>query len=243
MKTKEERLLFIIENFYLCTSMPIKVINSIGKTIFSIGIDCDFSEDLIYNNVIDLKYEEQYSKNTFKLIEHLNLNFAICQYSFNNENIFFILGPFHKKKVENSKFIYRPLHCIPHIIQLLYNFNSDESTYEYISNNIYSFHIKKALEYINENYKKSITLDDIVSYININKSYFCSLFKKEVGKTYSQYINSLRIKKSEELLLNTEMSLLNISLAVGFNNQNYYNNLFKKEHNMSPLQFKNKYFN
>ncbi|MDR5587526.1 helix-turn-helix transcriptional regulator [Clostridium aquiflavi] len=244
METKEKNLLFIIENFYLCTSMPIKVVDSIGKIILSKGNVEDSNEDFICKHIINLIYEKQNLKNNFQIVEYIDLNFAICPYLFNDDNFFFILGPFNKEKIENSKFIYRPLHCIPHLIQLLYNFDNNKHIYkhEYIINKIYSFHIKRALEYIHENYKKNITLDDIVSHVNINKSYFCSLFKKEIGKTCTQYINSLRIKESEELLLNTEMSLLDISLTVGFNNQNYYNNLFKKEHRISPLQFKNKYF-
>ncbi|WP_315079711.1 AraC family transcriptional regulator [uncultured Clostridium sp.] len=245
METKEKKLLFIIENFYLCTSMPIKVIDSIGKIILSKGNDENSNEAFIYKHIINLIYEKQNLKNNLQIVEHFDLNFAIYPYLFNGDNFFFILGPFNKEKIENSKFIYRPLHCIPHLVQLLYNFDNNKHTYkhEYIINKIYSFHIKRALEYIHKNYKKNITLDDIVSHVNINKSYFCSLFKKEIGKTCTQYINSLRIKESEELLLNTELSLLDISLTVGFNNQNYYNNLFKKEHDISPLQFKNKHFN
>ncbi|NFR87676.1 MULTISPECIES: AraC family transcriptional regulator [unclassified Clostridium] len=236
METKEKKLLFIIENFYLCTSMPIKVVDSIGKIILSKGNDENSNEAFIYKHIINLIYEKRNLKNNFQIVEYLDLNFAICPYFFNDDNIFFILGPFNKEKFENSKFIYRPLHCIPYLVQLLYNFYTNEISdkhnnkhaykHEYIINKIYSFHIKRALEYIHKNYKKNITLDDILSHVNINKSYFCSLFKKEIGKTCTQYINSLRIKESEKLLLNTELSLLDISLAVGFNNQNYYNNLF-----------------
>ncbi|HBJ2623262.1 UNVERIFIED_ORG: AraC family transcriptional regulator [Clostridium botulinum] len=252
METKEKNLLFIIENFYLCTSMPIRVVDSIGKTLLSKGNVEDSNEDFIYKHLLNLIYEKQNLKTNFQIVEYLDLNFAICPYLFNHHKFFFILGPFNKEKNENSKFIYRPLHCIPPLVQLLYNFDNNKISgkynntplykHEYIIRKIYSFHIKRALEYIHENYKKNITLDKIVSHVNINKSYFCSLFKKEIGKTCTQYINSLRIKESEELLLNTEMSLLDISLAVGFNNQNYYNNLFKKEHCISPLKFKNKHF-
>ncbi|MGO1468637.1 MAG: helix-turn-helix domain-containing protein [Tissierella sp.] len=81
------------------------------------------------------------------------------------------------------------------------------------------------------------------TYLNVNKCYFCSLFKKETGKTFTQFLNELRVKKSMDLLKEGNLSMLDIALDVGFNNQNYYNITFKKITNKTPSEYKNSLLN
>lgn len=56
--------------------------------------------------------------------------------------------------------------------------------------------------------------------------------------TFTEFLNKIRIEKSKELLLEDKYSILDIALMVGFNNQNYYNIMFKKITNQTPLEFK-----
>jgi len=93
-------------------------------------------------------------------------------------------------------------------------------------------------EYIRENYKKPLVLEEVSAYFKLNKCYFCSVLKKELGKTFSQLVNEIRIEKSKELLLENRLSILDIALAVGFNNQNYFNMAFKKITGMTPLTYR-----
>lgn len=95
------------------------------------------------------------------------------------------------------------------------------------------------MDYIDARYNESITLEDISDYLKINRCYFCSIIKKETGKTFSQLLNEVRIEKSKELLLQENSSILDVALSVGFNNQNYYNMTFKRLTNMTPLEFRN----
>ncbi|WIV13403.1 AraC family transcriptional regulator [Proteiniborus sp. MB09-C3] len=104
---------------------------------------------------------------------------------------------------------------------------------------IYSFHVKRAMDYTKNNYKTSLNLSNISKYLGLNKCYFCNLFKKETGKTYSQFLNEIRIEKSKDLLANTNLSILEIALSVGYNNQNYYNMSFKKITGLTPLKYRN----
>ena len=62
--------------------------------------------------------------------------------------------------------------------------------------------------------------------LNINKCYFCSVFKKETGSTFINYLNNYKIEKSKELLKNPNISLLDVSLSVGYNNQSYFDPTF-----------------
>ena len=64
------------------------------------------------------------------------------------------------------------------------------------------------------------------------------MFKKETGQTFINYLHNYKIEKSKNLLENTNMTLLDISLEVGFNNQSYYSTIFKKYTNMTPLEYR-----
>ncbi len=102
-----------------------------------------------------------------------------------------------------------------------------------------SLHIRKAMDLLDANYSDDISLDDISRHLKINKSYFCSILKKETGKTFSQLVNEIRIEKSKELLTKNDLSILEIALSVGFNNQNYFSSTFKKFNNKTPIEFRN----
>lgn len=104
----------------------------------------------------------------------------------------------------------------------------------------YSFHVRKAIDYTMQNYMESLTLIDISTHLGLNKCYFCNLFKKETGKTYSQFLNEVRIKKSKNLLIESNLSTLEVALSVGYNNQNYFTIAFKKITGTTPLKYKNK---
>ncbi|NLK22267.1 MAG: helix-turn-helix transcriptional regulator [Epulopiscium sp.] len=107
-----------------------------------------------------------------------------------------------------------------------------------VGKKVYSFHVRKAITYIKEHYEKPLNLEGMAEYLGLNKCYFCNLFKKEVGKTYSHFVNEIRIKKSKDLLVNTNLSMLEIALSVGYNNQNYYNMAFKKIVGVTPLKYR-----
>lgn len=96
----------------------------------------------------------------------------------------------------------------------------------------------RVYKYVEENFDRPLKLEDVASYFHLNKCYFCSVLKKELGKTFSQIVNEVRIKKSKELLKDGNLSTLSIALSVGFNNQNYFNMTFKKLTGITPLQYR-----
>ena len=96
----------------------------------------------------------------------------------------------------------------------------------------------RVYKYVEDNYDRNLKLEDVASYFHLNKCYFCSVLKKELGKTFSQIVNEVRIEKSKELLRETSLSTLSIALSVGFNNQNYFNMTFKKLTGVTSLQYR-----
>ena len=97
---------------------------------------------------------------------------------------------------------------------------------------------QRVYHYVEQNFDRQLKLEDVASYFHLNKCYFCSVLKKELGKTFSQIVNEVRVEKSKELLREGNLSTLSIALSVGFNNQNYFNMTFKKLTGMTPLQYR-----
>lgn len=95
------------------------------------------------------------------------------------------------------------------------------------------------LNYIDNNFEKQITLDKLSNILNMNKQYFCRLFKKVMDITPTEYINFVRVWKSENLLTTTDESVLEISMAVGFSSVSYFNRVFKRLKKTTPTGYRN----
>lgn len=98
--------------------------------------------------------------------------------------------------------------------------------------------ILPALEYINKSYAENISLDSVSSLLGFDSSYFCRIFKEATGATFTEYLNFVRICKAEKLLSTTDMSILEISEAVGFASISYFNRVFKRVRNVSPGKYR-----
>lgn len=104
--------------------------------------------------------------------------------------------------------------------------------------------ILPVLKHVNENYFENLTLDAASAMLSFDRSYFCRIFKSAVGATFTEYLNFVRISKAEKLLSGTDMSILEISEAVGFSSVSYFNRIFKKVRNCTPRHYRNvKYCN
>ncbi len=96
----------------------------------------------------------------------------------------------------------------------------------------------RALSFINENIEKNLTISEISKATLIPKSSLYKMFHTHIGSTVSEYINSKRVKKASELLMNNELSISEISEKLGFSTQQYFSKTFKKIMGVSPAQFR-----
>lgn len=103
--------------------------------------------------------------------------------------------------------------------------------------------IKKSISYIDENYMKKLTLEEVAQIVNLNPSYFSHTFKNEMKISFSQYLNSVRIKQSQYLLKNTDYSIQDISLDVGYESQHYFSKMFKNSTDLSPSAYRKQFSN
>ncbi|MBR3375043.1 MAG: AraC family transcriptional regulator [Firmicutes bacterium] len=98
--------------------------------------------------------------------------------------------------------------------------------------------IARSLRYIKSNYTRKIKLTDISSELHVNPTYFSALFSQEMGRPFTDYILELRIGKAKDLLRNTNMDIVDISGASGFENQSYFTKIFRKRTGQTPRQYR-----
>ena len=98
--------------------------------------------------------------------------------------------------------------------------------------------IDPIIAYINKNYNEVITLDDASALLGFDPSYFCRLFKRATGASFTEYLNFVRVSNAEKLLTKTRKSILEISEAVGFSSVSYFNRIFKKYKSCSPRYYR-----
>lgn len=98
--------------------------------------------------------------------------------------------------------------------------------------------IKKIYEYIQNNFHRKITLDEISSLINMTPVSFNRFIKSRTGKTFIAFTNSTRVSYATRFLLETDMSVGEIAYKCGFNNLAHFNRMFKKIKNTTPSEFR-----
>lgn len=95
-----------------------------------------------------------------------------------------------------------------------------------------------AKEYIKNNYSKALSLDEVSYYVNISPYYFSKLFKERTGENFIEYLTNIRIEKAKELLSNSEYSMKEICVMVGYSDPNYFSRSFKKNVGVTPTEYK-----
>lgn len=96
----------------------------------------------------------------------------------------------------------------------------------------------KMIDYIDEKYFEDISLSALSERFKISKSYIARLFKTELHTTSSDYLNRVRIANACRLLRCSDMSIGEISEAVGFKEQYYFTRIFRKLSRVSPSEYR-----
>lgn len=99
---------------------------------------------------------------------------------------------------------------------------------------------QKVAGYVREHVYEPIKVSDIADHLGNNSSYLCRIFKKDTGKTLSDYINEVKLEEAKRLLSSTKKSVVEISAMLGYSSQAYFTTLFKKKTDMTPVEFREK---
>ena len=100
--------------------------------------------------------------------------------------------------------------------------------------------IVNIMNYISNNYK-SITLKDLSVFFNYSERQMSRILKDYIGKSFINIIQDIKIQKACELLRNADISINNIIDIVGYSNTSHFYRVFKKQYNMTPVEYRNKY--
>ncbi|MEH7747726.1 helix-turn-helix domain-containing protein, partial [Neobacillus drentensis] len=112
-----------------------------------------------------------------------------------------------------------------------------EQSTAFLNENHVSYNEKLIIDlksFINANYKEPIVLDDLGKLFHKNPAYLCSLFSKAVGNTIFEYITKVRLNNAKKLLRTSNLKVSEICKQVGYENQKYFNQVFKKNIGTTP---------
>lgn len=99
--------------------------------------------------------------------------------------------------------------------------------------------IERAVQFVQENYAQSdLSLQQAASCAGFSAAHFSTVFSRKMGRTFIDYLTSVRISKAKELLAGTDRKLSSIAMEVGYNDPNYFSHVFKKREGISPKEYR-----
>jgi AraC-like DNA-binding protein len=113
-------------------------------------------------------------------------------------------------------------------------FNNAEFSYN-------SRRIRKAMDYMNQNFQKAITLTEVARLANMTDVSFSRFFKARTGITFMDSLLEMRLGHASRLLIDTTQSVSEVAYNCGFNNISNFNRLFKKKKGCTPKEFRENY--
>ncbi|MBE6024252.1 MAG: helix-turn-helix domain-containing protein [Cellulosilyticum sp.] len=235
-----------MENFFLCTHLPLRAFNEDLEEVLSTGLVPGMTayHKEVQNWLCSLKsLTNLNAQHTFSPRAHVY--FTLCSLgaylgnTASSQSAYFLIGPYTDDLSLKEDFAFKPQHCMPHLIELLYAISeSHATTAATVALNDYNYHTHKAQQYIKEHFAEPITLDILAHHLDLNKSYLCTIFKQATKESFCTYTNKVRIEESKKLLKNTTHSMTDIALLVGFSSASYFNTMFKKLEGKTPLEYR-----
>jgi AraC-like DNA-binding protein len=132
------------------------------------------------------------------------------------------------------------LHLIGHLYLFLdYLARSSCDTPIVQGSRLRDFYLHEAMNYIEHNFQNDISVEDIAAVCGLNRSYFGKIFKEAIGKSPQDFLLNYRMLKAAELLKLTQLSIGDISNAVGYSNQFHFSRAFKSIYGIAPREWRN----
>ena len=101
--------------------------------------------------------------------------------------------------------------------------------------------MESVVDYIERNLKRGISLEDVANHVNISTYYLSKIFKKEMGVNFITYVTDRKMDLAKEMLVNTDIPVLNIALDLAYNEANYFSKAFKKKTGLTPSEYREQY--
>lgn len=100
------------------------------------------------------------------------------------------------------------------------------------------FYIQEAINYMEHNYQRELSVEELADVCKLNRSYFSKLFRDSMGCPPQEFLIRLRLSKAAERLKGTRASIGDISAACGYPNQLHFSRAFKKRYGVSPREWR-----
>lgn len=117
-------------------------------------------------------------------------------------------------------------------------FSSEEGREDHEMNEKSMERTKKILTRIEETYFLPVTVEEMAEFMGLSQSHFMKFFKQQLGMPFVKYLNEYRLSKAANQLAATSEDVLIIAMNAGFTNISYFNRLFRKKFQMTPLQYR-----
>ena len=131
------------------------------------------------------------------------------------------------------------LHLIGHLYLFLDGLIQSSSTRrEAAGPRLQDFYIQEAVTFMEHNYQRELTVEEIADMCKLNRSYFSKMFRDSMGCPPQEFLIRLRLSKAAERLKSTRASIGAISAACGYPNQLHFSRAFKKRYGLSPREWR-----
>lgn len=132
-----------------------------------------------------------------------------------------------------------PLHLIGHLCLFLDGLMTTSATRrELKGGQLRDFYIQEAITYMERNYPREITIEDLADVCKLNRSYFSKIFKENMGCPPQEFLIRLRLSKAADMMKGTNNSIGDISYMCGYPNQLHFSRAFKKRYGVSPREWR-----
>ena len=132
------------------------------------------------------------------------------------------------------------LHLIGHLCLFLDGLIQSSSTRQALQGGqLQDFYIQEAITFMEHNYQRELTVEEIAGVCKLNRSYFSKLFKESTGCPPQEFLIRLRLSKAAGWLKGTSRSIGEISALCGYPNQLHFSRAFKKRYGVSPREWRN----
>lgn len=146
----------------------------------------------------------------------------------------------YQRDAENFKAAIQSIHTAEEMKEYMQRFLSRAlELRDMVSGRRYSDIIEAAKERIEDTYmSEEISLNTVAASVGMSPSYFSSIFSREMGKTFVEYLTQIRMEKAKELLMCSSMKTSEIGYEVGYKDPHYFSYLFKKIQGCSPKDYR-----
>lgn len=171
-----------------------------------------------------------------------NTDFSYHYVSFSGElsSNFKSLPTIFRYEKDKFKILSEITNASPKSLSILVSFLFEIYSLFYINeDNIPNDYVKSTINYIENNYMNNISVEKIAGHLNLSRSYLVRIFKKNTGKTISEYLIYIRLSHAEKYL-QKGMTVTDAAYFCGFGDLSNFSKMFKKSFGISPKQYKDK---